>query len=42
MNSRDHRGFRDRRDDAIFDRCCRRDAQRMTIHASFAKELARL
>src|ERR1700730_12473928 len=42
MNSRDHRVLRDRRDDAIFYRCRRRDAQRVTVHASFAKELAGL
>jgi len=42
MNSGDHRGLRDRRDDAILHRRCRRYASRMTIHATFAEELARL
>jgi hypothetical protein len=38
----DHRRFCNCGDDAGFHRGCGRDADRMTIHAAFAKKLARL
>jgi hypothetical protein len=42
MKSGDHRGFRDGRDQAIFHRRCRRNAQLMPIHAALAEKLAGL
>jgi hypothetical protein len=37
MKSSDHRGFRDRRDQAILHRGCRRNTQLVTIHAALAE-----
>jgi hypothetical protein len=42
VQRREHGRFRDRRDEAGFHRCRRRNPQQMAVHAAFAKELARL
>ena len=42
VKRRKHGRFRDRRNQAFFHRRRRRDAQRVTVHAAFAKELAGL
>src|SRR5580704_1204807 len=42
MKGGDHRGFRDCRDQAIFNRRRGCDAKRMTIHAAYTEELAGL